>query len=148
MNKTGLIFNIILTVLVFFGACQKTDNTTYTGLYNAHVKIIYSDKGKSLDTSFSSLLIVNQAYGDNQLEIQWTLDNYLRLGNKSIFIPNILKAKIQTSVFDNRRFFSCHDPACYFDNITGDVQEGELKLKMESSRYPITILITAVKYQE
>ncbi len=148
MNKAGLIFNIILSVLVFFGACQKTDYATYTGLYNANVRIIYSEKGKILDTSFSSLLIVNQVYGDNQLEIQWTLDNYLRLENKSFFIPNILKAKVQTSVFDNKRFLSCHDPSCYFDDITGDLRERELKLKMESSRYPITILITAVKYEE
>ena len=150
MNRYGLIFNIILSLLVLLGSCNKSEVVSYTGLYNAQITISYSSGDKHIyDTTFQTLIIVNQVYGDQNIQLQWSLDNYFRIHGKKLLVPNTLTLKVNQPLFGYQKILSCKRSECYFfDKVNGQIIDNELKLNLESDIYPLRISIDAIKYQE
>ncbi len=150
MNRFGLIFNIILSLLVLLGSCNKSEVVSYTGLYNAQITISYTLKDKhEYDTTFQTLIIVNQVYGDQNIQVQWSLDNYFRIHGKKLIIPNSLTLRVNQPLFGYQKYLSCEKSETYFFNkVHGQIIDNELRLNLESDTYPLKISIHAIKYQE
>ncbi len=150
MNTKGLIFNLILTLIVLFGACNKNEDISYTGLYNARITITLMDEsGNYYDTTYQSIIIVNQAYGDQTIELQWSLDQYFIIHGTKLRLPNELKLRIMQPLFSYQKILKCNSGDCYFFNrVNGQIQDNELNLTMESSYHSLKIKIKGIKYEE
>ncbi len=150
MNRYGLIFNLVLSIFVLLGSCNKSDIITYTGLYHAQIKISFSQGNQSVyDTTFETIIIVNQAYGDQNIQLQWSLDEYFSIHGKTMRIPNELTLRINQPLFSYQKTLTCQQGDCYyFDKAQGQIYDNALELMLRSSSVPLTIQIKATKYQD
>jgi len=150
MNKRVFTIYIIISIILLLGACQKRDYIGYTGLYKANIFIKILDNSEvRYDTSFQSLIIVNQVYGDNIIQLQWGFDNTFIIDNKIYFFPNTIEFKIIQSIFSNKKKLIYEsNNSNFFNIIKAEINENELVIQMDNLQKQVFIQIDAVKYQD
>ncbi len=103
MNKLGLVFNILLSLLVLSLSCSKNKTLIYTGIYDAFVEMTYDlNDSVHADTSLKTIIVVNHSYTSrDSYQIQWYFDDFLVLRHKKIKAPNTVDVIFQQNLFDN-----------------------------------------------